>query len=400
MSGPRVLVIDDEAEIGELVVSAAQLCGYNGEAVTNAQDFRAKLADFKPGLLVLDLQLPDIDGVMLLRELAERGSKAKIIIMSGFDSKVVESARQLGIGRGLDIVAMVQKPIRIKELCELLKGMTVEEEVVIDGAAIANGIATNAFWLAFQPKVGLANALNGADMDRPVGFEALLRWQHPNRGFVPPTEFIPVAETSGQMARLTEHVIDMALGQVHAWEQENLFPTVAINVSASDLHATDFADGLVDRCRDYRVKPERLMIELTETATMSDPVLAMDILTRLRIKGFRLSIDDFGTGYSSLVQLQRMPFSELKIDRAFVADCHMSPQARMIIKTMVDLAHNLGLSAIAEGVENNEILETVRELGCDEVQGFGIAKPMPAAEAGAWFRREIEAHEPKVAAAT
>ena len=104
MSGPRVLVIDDEAEIGELVVSAAQLCGYNGEAVTNAQDFRAKLADFKPGLLVLDLQLPDIDGVMLLRELAERGSKAKIIIMSGFDSKVVESARQLGIGRGLDAI--------------------------------------------------------------------------------------------------------------------------------------------------------------------------------------------------------------------------------------------------------------------------------------------------------
>ena len=376
----RLLIVDDEVEVGRYVSQVARACGYTVEAVLRADAFRDRLDTWQPSHVVLDLQIDDADGIELLRHMAERKSTARILVMSGFDQRVLESVRHLGIERGLDIAAILQKPIRAAQLRTLFEQLKISE--AIDAQAVAAAIERNELVLHYQPKI----ALNDPDDTHPICFEALVRWRHPQRGLVPPGEFIPIAEEEGLIDALSDAVIGLALAQLSAWNQKGLGVLMAVNVSAANLRQADFTDRLTARCREAGVAPGQLVIELTETAAMRDAAQAMDSLTRLRIRGFRLAIDDFGTGYSSLVQLQRLPFSELKIDRAFVADCHVSGQSRTIVNAMINLAHNLGLTCVAEGVENAEILEVLRELNCDLAQGYHIGRPMPAEQAEAWLR--------------
>jgi EAL domain-containing protein (putative c-di-GMP-specific phosphodiesterase class I) len=165
---------------------------------------------------------------------------------------------------------------------------------------------------------------------------------------------------------------------------------LSINVSARNLHEARLAERLEELCRAAGVSPARFTLELTETAAMRDAVQMLDVLTRLRVKGFKLSIDDFGTGYSSLVQLHRLPFNEIKIDRAFVAGCAISSESRSIVRLVIDLAHALGMTAVAEGVESPEALRLLRELGCDEAQGAFIAEPLDAVAVPATMRQHAQ----------
>jgi EAL domain-containing protein (putative c-di-GMP-specific phosphodiesterase class I) len=191
----------------------------------------------------------------------------------------------------------------------------------------------------------------------------------------------------GIMDALTSAVIDLAIDQLARWKATTSAVSVAINVSGQNLDSGEFVDQLTRRSAATGLEPESLAVELTETAAMRNPVRAMEMLTRLRLKGFHLSLDDFGTGYSSLVQLQRLPFSELKIDRAFVMGCHTSHQSRVIVKTMIDLAHNLGLITVAEGVDCVDHIRVLQQLGCDIVQGYFIGRPMTAEAATEWMRK-------------
>ncbi|WP_431859205.1 EAL domain-containing response regulator [Azospirillum sp.] len=380
----RLLIIDDEVDIGRYVASVARTCGYDARTVSEAEDFRQQVAAWEPSHIVLDLQMPECDGIELLRFLAEGRSTARIVVMSGVDQKIIESARHLGVGSGLDIAAMVQKPVRAAELRGILEEIK-ETAGTIDEAAIRAAIANRDFHLVYQPKVDLRRAPLPNGRLPVVGFEALLRWHHPRRGVLPPGEFLRLAETLSLMDDLTDLVVDEAVGQLRAWREKGFTTSLAINVSAANLHTAGFAERLVRQCREAAIDPASLIIELTETAAMTDPIKAMDILTRLRLKGFRLSIDDFGTGYSSLVQLQRLPFSELKIDRALVADCASSKQSRMIVKTAIDLAQNLGLLACAEGIETAATLAVIQDLGCEFAQGYHIGRPMAVVQAEAWL---------------
>ncbi|MEU4210747.1 bifunctional diguanylate cyclase/phosphodiesterase [Streptomyces sp. NPDC026206] len=250
--------------------------------------------------------------------------------------------------------------------------------------------------LHYQPKVGFDGHVEG--------LEALVRWVHPERGRVSPDEFIAIAESSGLMPRLTEYVLETALGQVAKWRAMGLEVPVAVNVSPRDVHTPGFAGSVAARLARHGVPAGALQLEITEHVLLEDPQRAADTLAGLTGHGVKMSLDDFGTGYSSLVHLRRLPVSELKIDRSFVARLAIDNEDAEIVRCTLDLAHSLGLLVVAEGVEDDETWERLRDLGCDAVQGWLVAAAMPPDETTAWLRLRSESgwrreDEPLAAAA-
>jgi EAL domain-containing protein (putative c-di-GMP-specific phosphodiesterase class I) len=236
--------------------------------------------------------------------------------------------------------------------------------------------------MVYQPKVSLRDGAL-------IRVEALVRWDDPELGPVEPSRFVPLAEEHGLIDDLTQWGLRTILRQWLEWRDDGLDTCIAFNISALSLQHLDFPDLVERMCRALNVPTDRLVLELTEGATQP-LVKLMDTLTRFRIKGIGLAIDDFGTGYSSLMQLRQLPFTEVKIDQAFVADMIRSRDCRLIVQSITDLAHGLGLTATAEGVETLEQLRLVRELGCDVAQGYLISRPLPPDELKAWqckFRR-------------
>ena len=236
--------------------------------------------------------------------------------------------------------------------------------------------------MVYQPKVSLRDG-------SLCQVEALVRWSDPEIGPVNPAEFVPLAEEHGLIDELTLWGLRTILRQWLDWCDEGLDTRIAFNISALSLQHLDFPDHVERMCRGLDVPTDRLVLELTESATQP-LVKLMDALTRFRIKGIGLAIDDFGTGYSSLMQLRQLPFTEVKIDQAFVADLPRSRDSRLIIQAVTELAHGLGLTATAEGVETIDQLRVVRELGCDFVQGYLVSAPMEPKALKTWvhkFRR-------------
>ncbi|MEU3606336.1 bifunctional diguanylate cyclase/phosphodiesterase [Streptomyces sp. NPDC035033] len=231
--------------------------------------------------------------------------------------------------------------------------------------------------LHYQPKVRFDGQV--------AGLEALVRWVHPERGKVPPDEFIAIAESSGLMPHLTEYVLETALAQVARWRAQGLEVPVAVNVSPRDVHTPGFAGAVAARLARHGVPAGSLQLEITEHVLLEDPQRAADTLNGLTGHGVKMSLDDFGTGYSSLVHLRRLPVSELKIDRSFVARLAVDTEDAEIVRCTVDLAHSLGLLVVAEGVEDDETWERLRDLGCDAVQGWLVSAAMPPAETTAWL---------------
>jgi len=252
-------------------------------------------------------------------------------------------------------------------------------------AELARAIVNDELRLDYQPKVDVTS---GAIL----GVEALVRWQHPTRGRLGPDSFIPLAEKSDQIGALTRWVMRTAVEQWRRWHEVGLDISIAVNFSGRNLNEIEFPDILERLCRKVDVPCSQFVIEITETATASDEVKMMDIATRLRLKGFRISIDDFGTGYSSLVQLQRLPFSEMKVDKSFVIQCASSRESLVIVKSIIDLAHNLNLKVVAEGVETLEVLELLRRLGCDLAQGYYVSRPMEGSKLPAWVSAWAASH--------
>ena len=230
--------------------------------------------------------------------------------------------------------------------------------------------------MVYQPKVALRDG-------HLVRVEALVRWDDPELGQVEPSRFVPLAERHGLIDELTQWGLRTILRQWLDWCEEGLDTCVAFNISALSLEHLDFPDLVERMCRALDVPTDRLVLELTEGATQ--PLIKlMDTLTRFRIKGIGLAIDDFGTGYSTLMQLRHLPFTEVKIDQAFVRDIDRSRDCRVIVQTIVELAHGLCLTATAEGVETVEQLRIVHELGCDLVQGYLIAQPLEPGKLRQW----------------
>jgi EAL domain-containing protein (putative c-di-GMP-specific phosphodiesterase class I) len=233
--------------------------------------------------------------------------------------------------------------------------------------------------MVYQPKISLRDGSLSQ-------VEALVRWSDPEMGPVNPAQFVPLAEEHGLIDELTLWGLRTILKQWLDWRDEGLDTRIAFNISALSLQHLDFPDHVERMCRGLDVPPDRMVLELTESATQP-LVKLMDALTRFRVKGIGLAIDDFGTGYSSLMQLRQLPFTEVKIDQAFVSDLPRSRDSRLIIQAVSELAHGLGLTATAEGVETIDQLRVVRDLGCDFVQGYLISAPMEPRALKAWVQK-------------
>ena len=239
--------------------------------------------------------------------------------------------------------------------------------------------------MVYQPKVRLKDG-------KLTRVEALVRWQDPQFGTVAPSRFVPLAEKHGLIEELTQWGLRTTLRQWLKWREQGIDTCVAFNISALSLEQLDFPDLVERMCRALDVPTDRLVLELTEGATQP-LVKMMDTLTRFRIKGIGLAIDDFGTGYSSLSQLRQLPFTEVKIDQSFVADAARSRDSRLIIQSITELAHALGLTATAEGVETVEQLRIIRDLGCDVVQGYLISHPLEPSALLPW-KQEFKSRWP------
>jgi len=243
---------------------------------------------------------------------------------------------------------------------------------------LRQAIDNNQLLLYYQPKIDLRT-------NRVNGVEALVRWQHPQHGFIPPDQFIAPAEQTGLIEPFTRWVLNTALRQCKDWHQAGLSLNVSVNLSARNLHNPQLPDQVADLLRNYSLAASQLVLEITESAIMIDPAHAMEILTRLSRLGAHLSIDDFGTGYSSLGYLKRLPVHEIKIDKSFVMDMGKNEDDTVLVLSIINLAHNLGLKVVAEGVENQLIRDQLTAFDCDAAQGYFWSRPLPPADLVKWL---------------
>ncbi|KAB2314568.1 EAL domain-containing protein [Betaproteobacteria bacterium SCN2] len=386
-----LLVVDDDPVI--LQQMAAMLDGLGAREVLtacNGHDALKLLSERNGNIeaLICDLNMPAMDGVEVIRLFGRTGYRGKLILMSGADEKLLSTAGKLADLQGLRVLGQVQKPVSPQHIVGLLSQRSgprtrkrqnpAPPEVLPE--AIRSGIDKDEFSVWFQPKVDAVSL-------KPVGIEALARWHHPSRGIMLPNTFIGVAEREGLIGELSQVLTSKALiegARLHAAG----FPlTIAINLSGLWLDDLRLPDFVLATALAARLKPQDIILEVTETGVLKDLTTALDVLTRLRLKGFGLSIDDFGIGYSSFEQLHRIPFTELKLDHIFVSKGVHDPAARAILQGSMDMARKMSLSTVAEGVETEADLNLVRQLGCDRAQGYLIAPPMPVEDLIAWLKR-------------
>lgn len=375
MCPSTLLIVDDDSDFAAFVSRTAVEAGFEVRVTTNGEDCLSELSRSPADVVVSDLQMPDMDGVRLMRRFSLSGIRSRLILASGVDARTLATARRLAIEHGLDVAGTIQKPVRLAEIRNLLKSLVAEPHADADVSerTLADAIERGELKVAYQPVIDLRSRAM-------TGVEALARWTLSSGMPVPADRFISLAETSGLIDQLTYQVVGEALRQLGEWDASGLALTVAVNVSVASLHDLDFPDKLADLCATAGQQPDRVRVELTETAAMRTALPMMDILTRIRLKGFELSLDDFGVGYSSLRQLQRLPFSELKIDRSFVGDLEHARDSAVITKTIIDMAHNLGLSVVAEGIEDGTALALLDQFGCDFGQGYLFSRPVPGGE--------------------
>ena len=383
----RLLVLDDEPDIGEFVRDVAIESGFDA-LVSNSPEAFPSIYSNDIDVVVLDLMMPGIDGVEIIRFLAERGSNSSLVLMSGYNAGVLHSAQELASEHGLHVLGSLTKPIRYDDLERLLTEapalqMTRRKSVAnllekpgVEELRVA--IGNGEILPYYQPQLDIASRTL-------TGVEALVRWAHPQRGLLPAGLILELANRANLLGDLTNCVLHQSLVQCRQWLEAGLKTKISINMSAEQFKDLELPRVLEDQLRDHHLDPAQIVLEVTESALMQELAKSLDTLTRLRMKGIALSIDDFGTGYSSLVQLHRIPFSEMKIDRSFVGNALVDDEALAIVKITIMLGHELGMKVVAEGIETQRTWDLLEELGCDSAQGYFIAKPMPGNQLLSWF---------------
>lgn len=381
----RVLIIDDDPRICRIIKRVANELGVESFATDDSALFESAYLEYAPNIILMDLQMPKLDGVELLRKLADQDSRAAIILVSGMDKSVLETTEDLGKSLGLNMAGVIVKPIDIDNLKKILekqfdpikKRDSKTLEVTTD--ELINAIERNELVVYYQPQIHLQTG-------KVIGVEALVRWQHPEHGLLFPDTFIPLAEKSKEaISSLTYTVLETALQDDMARRENGIELNLSINLSAKLLSDLNLPDRVEESLNTLGFDPNRLLLEVTESGAMEDPTLTMDILTRLRLKNIRLSLDDFGTGFSSLVQLYRMPFNEIKVDKSFVMKAMTDEEAAAIVRITIDLGHSLGLDVVAEGIEDQETYDWLKELGCDIGQGYFISRPIDVMQFSDWM---------------
>lgn len=402
----KILVVDDDSFMHKLLKRmlanlgfTAVACADSGQAALERVDSPAD----SPNFIMLDVNMPEMDGIEFVRHLGKRNYTGCLIFISGEEERTLHAVEKLAQAHQFTVLGHLHKPASQERLAELMDKcmftkvdesgvektickctMRKREEPRVEKKiygpdevflAIKRGELVN----YYQPKVDISTK-------RVVGVETLVRWLHRRDGLVFPDRFIGVAETNGLIDDLTLVVLTGALAHARVWKDEGLELQVAVNVSMKNLHSLDFPELVAGLAAKAGVPPQKVELELTESSLMWDVRVPLDILARLRLKRFRLSIDDFGTGNSSLAKLRDLPFDELKIDQSFTHKAWNDEKLKALFNASLELGKQLGMSVVAEGVEDKADWDFISESGCDVAQGYFIAKPMPAADLPGWIR--------------
>jgi len=366
------------------------LTGMGAKHVSQAPNGQAALDIFTSRLrpidiIISDLEMPGMDGMEFMRHIGEADIPVSVIISSALDSALISSVETMTKAFGITLLGAIEKPVTPEKLRALIdryappkaKAARKPAGPAIPLEEIRRGLHAREFEPFFQPKVNLADG-------SVVGAEALARWRHPQKGVLAPYAFITEMENNGLIDSLTWVVLEKSAEMCREWRAKGLQATVSVNLSLKSLSDPGLADRITARVAAQKLEAKHVVLEITESAAMTDIAKALENLTRLRMKGFGLSIDDYGTGYSSMQQLSRIPFSELKIDQSFVFSAVEKESSKVILSSSLEMAQKLKLEVVAEGVETRAHWNLLQSLGCDVAQGYFIAKPMEAAAFQDW----------------
>ncbi|HUN26516.1 MAG TPA: EAL domain-containing response regulator [Steroidobacteraceae bacterium] len=395
-SALRIAVVDDDRTILALLVQMLGECGHSAVTTfTNGEQALRHIRDTVVDLVLLDINMPHLDGVQFIRELRQFGFKGAVAIVSGDDPQLVEGVQQLVLTSALCLAGALAKPLRMKELSALMTRFTQRAAQHSGGlkrsygsAQLRNAIARGELVNHYHPIVSLSTGAL-------VRIEALVRWRHPTDGLIYPDELIPLAAEHGLLAALTRTVVANALEDASRWSEFGQTHDLAVNVTLEDFSCLTFPDEVEALARDHGVPPSSMTFEVSESQATATLERALDVINRLRLKRFRLSLDDFGAGHSSLAQLRLLPFNEIKLDRGLVCGVAGDQRLQAICKASIRMAKQLGLYVVAEGIEDIRDWELLQSKGCDAGQGYLIAKPAAAAHLGemleGWESRRMAA---------
>ncbi|HJU83221.1 MAG TPA: EAL domain-containing response regulator [Holophagaceae bacterium] len=389
LGGLTALVVEDHDFQRRMIVKLLQGLGLG--QVMEAANGRSALGllvttEKMPDIVVCDLDMPEMDGVEFISQLAEQQLAKAIVIASGMEASILNTVETMARAYGLQVLGTLEKPITSENLAGVLGRYQMRDDSSgyqavyseLTGGELSAALRQGEMLPFFQPKVSFSTG-------KVEGVEALVRWFRPGHGVLTPMAFVPVMERDGTIGELTDSILHQACAYLRAWDERGIHLTVSVNVSMLNLSDVKVADHLNELVRDEACDPHRLMLEVTETAVMAEATKALNVLARLRLKGFGLSIDDFGTGYSSMQQLSNIPCTELKIDRSFVHGAPEHTRLRSIVESSLDLARKLNLRTVAEGIETRTEWDLLRELGCTEAQGYFVARPMPGHQIPGWI---------------
>jgi len=394
LAATKIVVVDDDKFQLKLLSHQLSMVGYkNVTAFDDGQTALDHLAgqSLDSTVVILDLNMPNMDGLEFLQKLQQANFTGALLLVSGEDERVLQSAETLASSYDLWVLGHLNKPVQQDQLQKYLKLLAAQKEKTLVGekkyiyeaARLKEAIADGELSNFYQPKVRI-------DTGELVGVEALVRWEHPADGLILPDSFVDLAEENELIDSIAQQVLSDALKDSKTWKEEGIDITVAVNISMYNLNTREFISYLESELLSSGVSPQNLILEVTESKLMNDYSLVLDMLTRLRLRRVNLSIDDFGTGHSSMTQLRDIPFNELKIDRGFVHSACDNATLHGIFDASIQLAKNLGIKTVAEGVENEADWNFLDGSGCDIAQGFFIGKPMRASELNEWKPRWAE----------
>jgi EAL domain-containing protein (putative c-di-GMP-specific phosphodiesterase class I) len=388
-----LLIVDDSLVQRAQAVALCRDLGvqmiYEAASGTEALELLSLLV-LPPDLMIIDLEMPTMDGVELIEQLHQRQLLIPLIVSSSRELVLIQTVETMARNLGLPTLASIQKPLRIEALKSAFEGFGQQRDATGGAAhngmappipvqALADAITAGEIDVHYQPKVDMQTGI-------VRGVEALARWKHAELGFVRPDQFIALAEREGLIHALTLSVMARALAQAARWNAHGLKMSMAINLSPQLLELPGLVQQIADLVTQHGLQTDQVVLEITESSVVDCMGVALGVLARLRLKGLGLSIDDYGTGFSSMQQLARIPFTELKIDRSFVHEASRRTNLRVILQSALDMARQLGLVTVAEGIETLEDWKLVQACGCNVGQGYLIARPMPAEELPQWLK--------------
>jgi EAL domain-containing protein (putative c-di-GMP-specific phosphodiesterase class I)/CheY-like chemotaxis protein len=388
----RFLVVEDHGFQRWFMGNLLQSLG--AKYILSAADGQAALDIFRNydqpiDIIVSDLDMPGMDGMAFIRHLGEIGTAVSLIVASSMDRAVVATVETMAKAYGVELLGTIDKPATAKKLRAVIdlyraaggepKRPAITRTNMFTLEEILEGLKREEFEPFFQPKMDMRSS-------EARSAEAIARWRHPREGIVGPQAFVRLLEENGEIGRLTAIMLRKSVASCRFWQDAGHDVSLSINLSLDSLADVDLADRMMQVVYSQGLEPRHVIFEVTESAMAADLGRALENLSRLRMKGFGLSIDDYGTGYSSMQQLTQIPFTELKIDQSFVKNAATKPSSRAMLESSLEMARKLDIVAVAEGVESQVEWDLLRELGCQQAQGYYIARPMEAGEFIEWLR--------------